>query len=142
MAWTICDLILRPQSSGVAAGRGPQPLEVRFFAAQTLRVKCQRDAEEKLLGGTDTAVAIRDSTFEALAISATGEAPVRTQLALAIVALAAFIPAKPEAAGTIAASAVSWDGKTFLQWVVDRLASLQVGVCVVLGFLSSFFFQK
>ncbi|GJP44351.1 hypothetical protein CLOM_g3730 [Closterium sp. NIES-68] len=80
-AWQISDRLLHDESSS---------MEVRYFCAQTLRTKVQRDFEELPPGST---ASLRASLLELLAKFRNGPAAVRTQLCLAIAALAAHTAA-------------------------------------------------
>ncbi|CAI5502615.1 unnamed protein product [Closterium sp. Naga37s-1] len=80
-AWQISDRLLHDESSS---------MEVRYFCAQTLRTKVQRDFEELPQGSTPS---LRASLLGLLAKFRNGPAAVRTQLCLAIAALAAHTPA-------------------------------------------------
>jgi transportin-3 len=90
-AWSVSDAVLHDPGSG---------LEAQHFAAQTLRTKVQRDFEEL---PASAAGALRDSLVELLLRA--GSAPVRTQLCLALAALAAHMPPERWAP---APGAVAW----------------------------------
>eukprot|EP00850_Spirogloea_muscicola_P015941 SM000126S26317 [mRNA] locus=s126:109074:117426:- [translate_table: standard] len=81
-AWQVSDSLLHSSSSS---------LEVQYFCAQTLRTKIQRDFEELPPGAP---VSLRDSLLALLFkfLYLGGPAAVRTQLCLAIAAVAAHLP--------------------------------------------------
>ena len=98
-AWQVCDALLHFSAC---------PPEVRLFAAQTLRCKAQRDLEELPAGVWRD---FRDSLLVLLVESEQqryGE-QVSVQLALAIAAVAAHVPAEAWGGGAgEAASVVAW----------------------------------
>eukprot|EP00850_Spirogloea_muscicola_P000526 SM000002S05606 [mRNA] locus=s2:1152982:1161233:- [translate_table: standard] len=81
-AWQVSDSLLHSPTSS---------LEVQYFCAQTLRTKIQRDFEELPPGAP---VSLRDSLLALLFkfLYLGGPAAVRTQLCLAIAAVAAHLP--------------------------------------------------
>jgi len=80
-AWSVADALLHePQS----------PVEAQHFCAQTLKAKSQRDFEELPDGA---AASLRESLLQLLLRFSRGMPPVRTQLCLALAALAAHLPA-------------------------------------------------
>lgn len=87
----------------LAGGAG---MEAQYFCAQTLRTKVQRDFEEL---PPSAAVGLRDSLLGLLVRHAKGAAPVRTQLSLAVTALAAHLPAS------------EWGPGGVLAWLAQRL---------------------
>ncbi|KAL4452442.1 hypothetical protein ABPG75_008104 [Micractinium tetrahymenae] len=96
-AWQVTNDILHNEAAG---------MEAHYFAAQTLRTKVQRDFEELLAGA---AVSLRDSLLSLLVKHCQGNAPVRTQLCLAVAALAAHLPA------------MQWGPSGVVGWLVQRL---------------------
>lgn len=92
-AWQIADSLLYEESSS---------LEVQYFCAQTLRTKVQRDFEE--LPGAAT-VPLRDSLMALLLRFSSGPPAVRTQLCLALAALAVHAPSSEWGSGE---GAVKW----------------------------------
>jgi transportin-3 len=97
-AWSVADAVLHQPSS---------PMEAQHFCAQTLKAKSQRDFEE--LPG-QAAASLRESLLQLLLRFSRGAPPVRTQLCLALAALAAHLPAanwpaESEAGGAGAAAA-------------------------------------
>lgn len=96
-AWQVSHDILHAPSAG---------MEAHYFAAQTLRTKVQRDFEELPAGA---AGALRDSLLTLLVQHCAGGAAVRTQLCLAVAALAAHMPA------------AQWGPNGVVGWLVQRL---------------------
>ncbi|KAI3438282.1 hypothetical protein D9Q98_000717 [Chlorella vulgaris] len=96
-AWQVSNDILHTPSAG---------MEAHYFAAQTLRTKVQRDFEELPAGA---AGALRDSLVAMLVQHCSGSAAVRTQLCLAIAALAAHLPAS------------QWGPSGVVGWLAQRL---------------------
>lgn len=88
-AWSLSDSILHDPSSS---------MEAQYFCAQTLRTKVQRDFEEL---PASAAEALRASLLNLLIRFATGATAVRTQLCLAIAAMAAHIPSRQWGEGGI-----------------------------------------
>jgi transportin-3 len=83
-------------------------LEAQYFAAQTLRTKAQRDLEEL---PPEAVPALRDSLVALLLRPAAAAAPVRTQLCLALAALAVHLPAP------------AWGGGGAVGWLAARLGA-------------------
>src|SRR5689334_15787812 len=83
-------------------------LEAQYFAAQTLRTKVQRDYEEL---PSAAAQGLRDSLVSLLVRFARGPASVRTQLCVALAALAAHLPA------------AEWGAGGVVGWLAQRLGS-------------------
>lgn len=101
-AWSVSDRVLHDPSSSQ---------DLQQFCAQTLKTKVQRDFEEL---PPEAVPALRDSLLALLVKSAASRAAaVRTQLALALAALAAHSPA------------ASWGEGGALQWLAERLAGQQ-----------------
>eukprot|EP00889_Picochlorum_renovo_P003406 jgi/Picre1/30436/NNA_005800.t1 len=98
-AWAVCYEVL-----GDAQG----DLETFYFAAQTLRTKILRDFEE--LGHT-IGRKLPDDVLGLLSIHAKGPGAVRTQLCLAVAALAMHIPS------------AEWAGGDFVTWIGQKLLS-------------------
>ncbi|EFN54933.1 hypothetical protein CHLNCDRAFT_134668 [Chlorella variabilis] len=96
-AWQVSNDILHAPGAG---------MEAHYFAAQTLRTKVQRDFEELPAGA---AGALRDSLVALLVQHCSGSAAVRTQLCLAVAALAAHLPA------------VQWGPSGVVGWLAQRL---------------------
>jgi len=102
VAWTVCHQVLRD---------GQSDLETCYFAAQTLRTKILRDFEEL---EHDVGRTLPESIMGILSLRASGTTAVRTQLCLAIAALALHIPA------------AEWEGGDLIHWIGIRMASSQV----------------
>ncbi|KIY97732.1 hypothetical protein MNEG_10232 [Monoraphidium neglectum] len=100
-AWGVSDRVLHDPSSSQ---------DLQQFCAQTLKTKVQRDFEEL---PQDAVPQLRDSLFALLLRFANARAQaVRTQLALALAALAAHVPA------------AAWGGEGgVLRWFAERFAS-------------------
>eukprot|EP00884_Botryococcus_braunii_P017308 jgi/Botrbrau1/4260/Bobra.0044s0053.1 len=81
--------------------------DVHYFAAQTLRRKLQFDFEEL---PESAVVSLRDSLISLLLNFASGPRTVRTQLCLAVAALAAHMPAH------------NWGNGGVISWLTQRLA--------------------
>ncbi|PSC72289.1 transportin-3 isoform X1 [Micractinium conductrix] len=96
-AWQVTNDILHNETAG---------MEAHYFAAQTLRTKVQRDFEEL---PASAAPALRDSLLNLLVKHCQGNAAVRTQLCLAVAALAAHLPA------------VQWGPTGVVGWLAQRL---------------------
>lgn len=96
-AWSLSDTILHDPSS---------TMEAQYFCAQTLRTKVQRDFEELPAQASD---ALRASLLDLLIRFATGATAVRTQLCLAIAAMAAHIPSK------------QWGQGGVVMWLAENL---------------------
>ncbi|KAI7846036.1 hypothetical protein COHA_000403 [Chlorella ohadii] len=102
-AWQVTNDILHNAGAG---------MEAHYFCAQTLRTKVQRDFEELPAGA---ALSLRDSLVSLLVKhcqvwgAVMGNAAVRTQLCLAIAALAAHLPA------------VQWGQQGVVGWLAQRL---------------------
>jgi transportin-3 len=80
-AWSVADALLHEPAS---------PMEAQHFCAQTLKAKSQRDFEEL---PPEAAASLRESLLQLLLRFSRGAPPVRTQLCLALAALAAHLPA-------------------------------------------------
>ncbi|GBG59060.1 hypothetical protein CBR_g24406 [Chara braunii] len=99
-AWQISDSLLHEAGSS---------LEVQYFCAQTLRTKVQRDFEELPTGA---ALSLRSSLVSLLVKFRQGPAAVRTQLCMAIAALAGHM------------SAADWEqGGGVVKWLAGQLGS-------------------
>ncbi|DBA80940.1 TPA: hypothetical protein ACH3X2_007160 [Trebouxia sp. C0005] len=96
-AWSLSDAILHDSSS---------IMEAQYFCAQTLRTKVQRDFEELPAQAAD---ALRASLLDLLIRFASGATAVRTQLCLAIAAMAAHIPSK------------QWGQGGVVMWLAENL---------------------
>ncbi|GIL53842.1 hypothetical protein Vafri_9477 [Volvox africanus] len=81
-AWSVADGVLHDPNSS---------MEAQYFCAQTLRTKVQRDFEELPQEAVDS---LRDSLLQLLIHFSKGAPPVRTQLCLALAALAVHVPAE------------------------------------------------
>ncbi|EFJ48285.1 hypothetical protein VOLCADRAFT_48218, partial [Volvox carteri f. nagariensis] len=79
-AWSVADGVLHDPNSS---------MEAQYFCAQTLRTKVQRDFEELPSDAVDS---LRDSLLQLLIRFSKGAPPVRTQLCLALAALAVHVP--------------------------------------------------
>jgi hypothetical protein len=91
----------------VAVLQAPEAgLEAQYFAAQTLRTKAQRDFDDL---PPAAALSLRDSLVTLLLRFARGPAPVRTQLCLAVAALAAHLPS------------AQWGEAGVVGWLAQRL---------------------
>ncbi|KAG2537503.1 transportin MOS14-like [Panicum virgatum] len=91
-AWQVADSLLHDESSN---------LETLIFCSQTLRSKVQRDFEELPAGAFRS---LQDSLYVLLKKFNKGPAKVRTQICIAIAALAVHIPVEDWGAGGI----VNW----------------------------------
>ena len=91
-AWTMAHAVLQQNDAG---------LEAHYLCAQTLRTKVQRDFEDL---PPDAALSLRDSLVTLLLRYAKGQAPVRTQLCVALAALVTHMPAPQWGEG----GAVGW----------------------------------
>lgn len=100
-AWSLAHALLDDANAG---------LETHYFAAQTLRTKVQRDFEEL---PADAAQSLRESLVTQLLRYAQGHPPVRTQLSLAIAALAMHLPA------------AQWGEGGAIGWLTQRLGREQ-----------------
>lgn len=100
-AWTVCDSLLHDPGSTA---------EVNFLCSQTLKHKVQRDFDDLPPGAAGS---LRDSLLALLLKFEEG--PTRTQLALAVASLAAHLPS------------AEWSGVGALQWLADKLTSVNVG---------------
>uniref|UniRef100_A0A0D6R4R4 Uncharacterized protein n=1 Tax=Araucaria cunninghamii TaxID=56994 RepID=A0A0D6R4R4_ARACU len=98
-AWEVSDSLLHDASSN---------LETLLFCSQTLKTKVQRDFEE--LPST-TFVPLRDSLKNLLKTFCQGPSKVRTQICLAMAALAMHVPSQ------------DWGGGGILNWLRDELGS-------------------
>ncbi|KAK9827594.1 hypothetical protein WJX81_001986 [Elliptochloris bilobata] len=97
-AWSTSDAVLHDSSSTV---------EAQYFCAITLRTKVQLDYDELPAGA---AASLRDSLVGLLLRYARGSRPTRTQLCLALAALAAHLPA------------AEWGGGGAVQWLAGRMS--------------------
>lgn len=97
-AWSMAHEMLQQEGSG---------LEALYIAAQTLRTKVQRDFEEL---PPSAALSLRDSLVSLLLRYAKGQAPVRTQLCLALAALATHLPSP------------QWGEGGVVGWLAQRLS--------------------
>ncbi|KAF6259150.1 armadillo-type protein [Scenedesmus sp. NREL 46B-D3] len=95
-AWTVANAILHNPSS--------EP-EYTYFCAQTLKTKVQRDYEEL---PAEAVPQLRDSVLQLLLRFGRGAPAVRTQLCLAMAALAAHLPA------------AQWSEGGVLRWLMER----------------------
>eukprot|EP00878_Enallax_costatus_P020398 GHUV01021558.1.p1 GENE.GHUV01021558.1~~GHUV01021558.1.p1 ORF type:complete len:515 (+),score=87.61 GHUV01021558.1:142-1545(+) len=95
-AWSVANAILHNPSSDP---------EYTYFCAQTLKTKVQRDYEELPL---DSVPQLRDSLLALLIKFGKGQPAVRTQLCLAMAALAAHLPA------------AQWEEGGVLRWLMER----------------------
>ncbi|GBF90722.1 hypothetical protein Rsub_03023 [Raphidocelis subcapitata] len=99
-AWSVADRVLHDPASSQ---------DLQQFCAQTLKTKVQRDFEEL---PPEAVPALRDSLFALLIrFAAARAAAVRTQLALALAALAAHVPAP------------AWGEGGALRWFAERFAA-------------------
>ncbi|XP_024389574.1 transportin MOS14 [Physcomitrium patens] len=113
-AWQISDSLLHDQSSS---------LEALYFAAQTIRTKVQRDFED-LPASAPTS--LRASLMALLMKFRQGPAAVRTQLCLAMAALAVQMP--PE----------EWGHAGVIHWLGQELGSQSEAIPVLLELLAVF----
>jgi transportin-3 len=93
-AWQVSDSVLHDQNSTI---------EALYFCAQTLRTKVQRDFEEL---PPNAPLSLRDSLMTLLVKFREGPGTVRTQLCLAMVALAVQLPSDQWGTGGV----VHWLG--------------------------------
>ncbi|KAH9301503.1 hypothetical protein KI387_013086 [Taxus chinensis] len=98
-AWEVSDSLLHDANSN---------LETLIFCSQTLKTKVQRDFEELPQG---TFVPLRDSLKNLLKKFCKGPSKVRTQICIALAALAMHVPAQ------------EWGGGGVLNWLSDELGS-------------------
>jgi transportin-3 len=105
-SWSTADSILHNSSSA---------LELQYFCAQTLRTKVQRDFEEL---PPDAVIGLRESLVALLFRFSNGAPPVRTQLCLAVAAMAAHLPAQ------------HWDGGSIVRWLMQRCQSVPQDVAL------------
>jgi len=116
-AWQIADSLLHDPSA---------KYEAHLFCSQTIRTKCQRDFEELPEGA---AVSLRDSVITLLVRYREGPAPVRTQLSLALAALAVHM--------NLQSWAVDGEEKpNVLRWVYGKLSHDPANVNVILEFVT------
>ncbi|KAL4538826.1 hypothetical protein Ndes2526B_g02895 [Nannochloris sp. 'desiccata'] len=97
-AWSMAHEVLQQENAG---------LEAHYICAQTLRTKVQRDFEEL---PPNAAISLRDTLVDLLLRYAKGQAPVRTQLCLAIAALATHLPSQ------------QWGEGGVVGWLTKRLS--------------------
>ena len=100
-AWNVCCDVLQQQSQS--------DLETCYFAAQTLRTKVVRDFEE--LPG-DVSKTMPETILGMVSLHAKGPPAVRTQLCLALAALALHIPSS------------EWPGGSLVRWIGGTLGGL------------------
>ncbi|GLJ30869.1 hypothetical protein SUGI_0613730 [Cryptomeria japonica] len=98
-AWEVSDSLLHDANSN---------LETLIFCSQTLKTKVQRDFEEL---PPATFVPLRDSLKNLLKKFCKGPSKVRTQICIALAALAMHVPAQ------------DWGGGGVLNWLRDELGS-------------------
>ncbi|KAG9439130.1 hypothetical protein H6P81_019295 [Aristolochia fimbriata] len=112
-AWQVSDNLLHDSSSN---------LETLIFCSQTLRSKVQRDFEEL---PSEAFCPLRDSLYALLKKLANGPAKVRTQICLAVAALAVHVSAEDWGGGGI----LSWLGEemnSHPEWILSFLELLTV----------------
>lgn len=90
-------------------------MDVQYFCAQTLRTKVQRDFEEL---PSDAVISLRESLITLLFRFSKGAPPVRTQLCLAVAAMAAHLPSQ------------HWDGSGIIRWLLQRCQSVTQDVAM------------
>uniref|UniRef100_A0A383V7P9 Importin N-terminal domain-containing protein n=1 Tax=Tetradesmus obliquus TaxID=3088 RepID=A0A383V7P9_TETOB len=105
-AWTVANAILHNPSSGA---------EYTYFCAQTLKTKVQRDYEEL---PAESVPQLRDSLLQLLLRFGHGSPAVRTQLCLAMAALAAHLPA------------AQWSEGGVLRWLMERFSGQDPAVAM------------
>ncbi|XP_058071597.1 transportin MOS14 [Magnolia sinica] len=98
-AWQVSDNLLHDASSN---------LETVIFCSQTLRSKVQRDFEEL---PSEAFCPLRDSLYTLLKKLHNGPSKVRTQISIAVAALAVHVPAE------------DWGGGGVLSWLRDEMNS-------------------
>jgi len=101
-AWEVCCDVLRQNHS-------QRNLETCYFAAQTLRTKVVRDFEEL---PREVSIAMPETILGMLSLHAKGPPAVRTQLCLALAALALHIPFS------------EWPGGNMIQWIGGKLGGV------------------
>ncbi|MCO5614511.1 hypothetical protein L7F22_068794 [Adiantum nelumboides] len=111
-AWQISDNLLHNQSS---------TLEAHYFCAQTLRTKIQRDFDDL---PTSSRILLRDSVLILIKRFQHGPPSVRTQLCLALAALAIHI------------SAEDWGKGGVMKWLKEELNSTNEGISSLLELLT------
>ncbi|KAI5076843.1 hypothetical protein GOP47_0008908 [Adiantum capillus-veneris] len=111
-AWQISDNLLHNPSS---------TLEVLYFCAQTLRTKIQRDFDDL---PTSSRIPLRDSVLILLKRFQHGPASVRTQLCLALAALAIHIPAE------------EWGRGGVMNWLKEEICTSNEGISSLLELLT------
>lgn len=98
-AWQVADNLLHDDAS---------QLETQIFCSQTLRSKVQRDFEEL---PSEAFRPLRDSLYTLLKKFHKGPPKVRTQISLAVAALAVHVPAE------------DWGGGGIVNWIRDEMNS-------------------
>ncbi|XP_031250854.1 transportin MOS14-like [Pistacia vera] len=99
-AWQVADNLLHDATSN---------LETLIFCSQTLRSKVQRDIEE--LPSSEAVRALQDSLNTLLKKFHKGPPKVRTQISIAVAALAVHVPAE------------DWGGGGIVSWLQDEMNS-------------------
>ncbi|KAJ0047505.1 hypothetical protein Pint_15346 [Pistacia integerrima] len=99
-AWQVADNLLHDATSN---------LETLIFCSQTLRSKVQRDIEE--LPSSEAVHALQDSLNTLLKKFHKGPPKVRTQISIAVAALAVHVPAE------------DWGGGGIVSWLQDEMNS-------------------
>ncbi|KAL5224275.1 hypothetical protein ABZP36_010914 [Zizania latifolia] len=98
-AWQVADSLLHDESSN---------LETLIFCSQTLRSKVQRDFEEL---PSEAFRRLQDSLYELLKKFSKGPPKVRTQICIAMAALAVHVPVE------------DWGGGGIVNWLSDEMKS-------------------
>lgn len=116
-SWNVCCDVLQQQSQN--------DLETCYFAAQTLRTKVVRDFEEL---PDNVSKKMPETILGMLSLHAKGPPAVRTQLCLALAALALHIPASEWPGGNL----VRWIGGQMGSFVDDNVQHILLEILTVL----------